>query len=78
MIDVDLSGAVTELSMTMDGDVRTIVYYPTLKDHRIRTELRVSRISDLEYTTRGVCTDLDKTWICYDAVSKKTSPGVTK
>jgi hypothetical protein len=71
MIDVDLTGAVTELSMTVDGDIRTIVYYPTLGGHRIRTELKVFHVSDVEYTTRGECSDRDKTWICYEAVSKK-------
>jgi hypothetical protein len=75
MIDVDLTGAVTELSMTIDGNTRTIVYYPMLGDHRIRAELKVVRVSDVEYTTRGECTDLDKTWVCYDAVSKKKSTG---
>ena len=77
MIDVDLTGAVTELSMTVDGDTRTIVYHPVLGGRRIRTELKVFHVSDVEYTTRGECSDLDKTWICYDAVSKKRSPGVT-
>ena len=71
MVDVDSSGVITELSMTMDHEVRTIVYYPMLNGRRIRTELRVSHVSDVEYTTRGECTDLDKSWICYDAVSKK-------
>lgn len=77
MLDIDLTGEVTELSMTVDGDTRTIVYYPMLGDRRIRSELKVIRVLDVEYTTRGECTDLDKTWICYDAVSKKKTPGVT-
>jgi hypothetical protein len=58
--------------MTVDGDTRTIVYHPVLGGRRIRTELKVFHVSDVEYTTRGECSDLDKTWICYDAVSKRS------
>ena len=77
MIDVDVTGVVTELAMTVDGDVRTILYYPELGGRRIRTELKVVRISDVEYTTQGECTDSEKTWICYESVSKKKSRNVT-
>jgi hypothetical protein len=71
MVDVDLTGEVTELSMTMENDVRKIVYYRNLGERRIRSELTVTRLSDVEYRTRGECSDLSKIWICYDSISKK-------
>jgi uncharacterized protein DUF1579 len=77
IIDIDLTGEVTELAATMDGDVETIVYNPFINGHRVHTKLKVIRVSDNEYTMRGECTNVDKTWVCCDAVSKKKLPAVT-
>ena len=78
MVDLDLTGEVTELSMTMENDVRKIVYYRDDAGRRIRTELTVTRLSDVEYHTQGECRDLSKAWICYDSISKKREADTKK
>jgi hypothetical protein len=71
MVDIDLAGEITELSLLIDKEVVDIVYYLKRDEHYIRVEDKVTHLSDTRYKSQASCTDEDKTWICYDAVSEK-------
>jgi hypothetical protein len=71
LVDVDPIDGATELSMTVENNVRKIVYERRLSGRQIHTVLIMTQISDDEYTSRAECTDAGKTWVYYESKSKK-------
>jgi len=71
VVDVDASGAVTQISMTVEGDVVIRTYQAAWGRRNVTIELRTTKVSDIEYTTRGQCRDSTEVWTCYEAISRK-------
>jgi Protein of unknown function (DUF1579) len=78
MVDIDLSGAVTEISLSMDNATMDILYYLKRGERYIRLEERITQVSDTAYKAQATCSEEEKTWICYDAVWKRRTPNSAK
>jgi len=71
MVDIDLTGEVTELSLSIDNETMDIVYYLRRGERYIRVEEKITQLSNTRYKAQASCTEEDKTWMCYDAVWEK-------
>ena len=71
LVDVMPDGEVTEVTMTVDGNRRSMLYYRPFEGRLIRTEIIAEYGSQTEYTFRCECTDQGKTWFFCEGTSRK-------
>jgi hypothetical protein len=71
LAEIGLTGEIGALSMVIDGDQQSILYYRPFEGRLIRFELKRTRISDTEYIFRCECTDGGTTWVCREGKAKK-------
>ncbi|CAA9217765.1 MAG: hypothetical protein AVDCRST_MAG42-348 [uncultured Chthoniobacterales bacterium] len=71
MVDLSPTGEVVNLSITFDGDIRRILYYPRVAGRLVRAELTIETTSPAESRFRCDFMDQGETWRFAEGISKK-------